>query len=207
MEDNNLLLKTCEYINLMHNVSQIDNIESRLAKRVLDGNLTDEQIDLVRDVFEEGGRMKSIRKLTTPVSDKEWTTSWTTPTYHYPNSAPLDVVISDGDPHWIYIHSPVQGRWGETYWVSVDCSSSLGSLPVIKAFNEFDFEVGHFYKVTCTDIIHWGANGEKKKYVYDIIECSEEEFMGKGFLSNAYDDGRYDRCIAGEIAEQYNASQ
>ena len=203
-----LLLKTCEYIKLMTEVSQIENTESRLAKRVLDGNLTDEQLSLVREVFEEIGRMKSIGKLTTPVSDKKWTTSWTTPTYHYPNPAPLDVVkISDGEPHWIYIHSPVQGRRGETYQVSVDCSSSLGSLPVIKAFNEFDFEVGHFYKVTCTDIIHWGANGEKKKYVYDIVECSEDEFMEKGFLSNAYDDGRYDRYIAGEIAEQYNASQ
>lgn len=202
-----LLLKTCEYINLMHRVSQIDNMESGLAKRVIDGDLTDEQLSLVKDVFEEYGRMKSIKKLTTPVSDKKYTTSWTTPTYYYPDPAPLDVQIADGEPHWVYIHSQVQGRWGETYWVSVDCSSSLGSLPVIKAFNEFDFEIGHFYKITCTDIIHWGANGEKKKYVYDIVECSEEEFMDKGFQSNAYQDGYYDRYIAGEIAEQYNASQ
>ena len=202
-----LLVKTCEYINEMHKWSQIDNLESRLAKRVLDGNLTDEQLSLVKEVFEEGGRMESIRKLITPVSDKKFTTSWTTPTHYYPDPTPLDVTLSDGEPHWVYIHSPVQGRWGETYWVSVDCSPSLGSLPVIKAFNEFDFEVGHFYKITCTDIIHWGRDHEKKKYVYDIVECSEEEYMEQGFLFQAWSDGQYDRYIAQEVAEQYNASQ
>ena len=200
---NKLLTKTCEYIKIMHDYAGYDNLESRIAKKVLDGNMTDEQLSFVMDVFNDGGRMDSVQKLITPVSEKKFSTEWTTPTHYYPNPAPLDAHLSDGNPHWIYIHSPVQGRWGETYWISIDCNSSLRALPVIKSFKEYDFEVGHFYKVTCVDIIYWGANGDKKKYVYEIEECTEDEYMSNGFINDAIESGMYDKCYMEEVLRQY----
>ena len=197
-----LLRKTCEYINIVHKVSGVENLESRIAKKVIDENITDEQLLFVKEVFGDGGRMEYVKELITPVSEKEFSKEWTTPTYYHPNSAPLDEVqLYDGNPNWIYIHSEVQGRWGETYWISTNCGSTLKSLPVIKAFKDFDFKVGHFYKVTCTDTIYWGDN--KKKYVFDIEEVSEEEYMKGGFLSDAWDNGFYDKCYIQQIVDQY----
>ena len=200
MATENLLHKTCEYLEMMSYVSGVENLETRLAKKVLEGNLTDDQTALIEEVFQ--GRMGSVEKLITPVADKEFTYSYNNPTEYFPQYTPMDnVVIKDGNNHWIYIHSEAQGRYGETYWISVDCSTSLNSLPVIKAFKDYDFQVGHFYRLRMTDEITWGGN--KRKYIYEIEECSEEEYMRKGFQSQAFDDGCYDKYYMQEICRDY----
>ena len=198
MAVNELLIKTCEYIQIESEMSDVETLESRIAKRVLDGEITEEQATFVEEVFKGGSKMEYVQKLITPVSDKEFTFQYNRPTEYFPSQTPMDsVAIKDGNPHWIYIHSECQGRYGETYWISDNCSSSLNSLPTLKVFKEFDFEVGHFYKITCTDEIHWG-NG-RRKYLFEIKECTEEEYMRKGFISDADDRGWFDKCYMEDI--------
>ena len=199
---NELLIKTCKYIQIRNNVSDIENTESRIAEKVLAGELTDDQLAFASDVLGDG-IMAYVEKLTTPVSDKKFTFEYTAPSYNYPNPTPLDAHLYDYEYHWIYIHSEAKMRWGDSYWISNNCSSTLYGLPVIKAFKEFDFEVGHFYRVILTDCIEWGGN--KKKYIFKIEECSEEEFMTKGFYSDAYDNGYWDKCYMEQMVNEYNS--
>ena len=197
-----LLTKTCEYLNIVSKVSRIENMESRLAHEVLNGDLTDDQLALAEKIIGES-RMKYVGELIAPVSEKKFSYYYNNPTQYFPTETPMDsTVIYNGEPHWIYIHSPADGRYGETYWISVNCEPHLYSLPVIKAFKEYEFEVGKFYKLTCVDTIHWGGN--KKKYVFEIEECSEDEYMEKGFISDAYDNGFYDKCYMEQIVAEYN---
>lgn len=154
-----------------------------MAKRVAEGvSETEEQF--VREIFEESETLKSInhfRDLTTPVQLRRWTYMKRNPTEYCPTVSSCDATqLYDKKEHYVYIQSECNiHRWGESYWISVDCDNTLYSLPVIKDFKNYDFQVGKFYKITCTDTIHFGGN--KKKYVMDIQESTEEEFMNKGF--------------------------
>ena len=79
----------------------------------------------------------------------------------------------------MYIQSECTNhRWGDSYWISIDCDNTLYSLPVIKDLKNYDFQIGKFYKIKCEDEIRFGGN--KKKYVMSIEESTEEEFMEKG---------------------------
>lgn len=188
MSDIKLLTKTCEYINISKSISGVNTLSSRIAERVLSKNMTDEQLEFVLEVFSEQYTMDYVKGLITPVSKKDFVYEYNNPTEYFPTETPLDDFgLYDGEPHFIYIHSSVQGRYGETYWISDNCSSSLKALPTIKSFKEFDFQIGKFYKVKCVDEIHWGNN--KKKYVFEISEISEDEFMENGFICDAYDNG------------------
>lgn len=197
-----LLTKTCKYILIIAEVSQHETTDSRIAQKVLSGELTDEQLDFATEILSAGAYMDHVKSLIVKPSEKEYTYSYNPPTEYFPSETPMDDrTLYDGEPHYIYIHSEVQGRYGETYWFSNNCSSSLGALPTIKSFKEYDFEVGKCYKVKCVDEITWGNN--KKKYVMDIQEVSEEEFLNKGFMNDAWDMGHYDKCYLEGIIRDY----
>lgn len=153
-----------------------------LAKRVNEGASETEQM-VIREIMEESDILQSInhyRDLTTPVNLRKWTLSYNRATEYCPfETACDDTRLYDGKEHYVYIKAECkQHRWGDTYWISTDCSNELKSLPVIKAFKEHDFQVGKFYKITCTDTIHFGNN--KKKYIMEIEETDEQTFMTKG---------------------------
>ena len=204
---NELLKKTCEYITIVAEVSQQETTDSKIAEKVLSGELTDDQIEFAIEILSgDGSRMEYVKSLITKPSEKEYTYSYNNPTEYFPSYTPMDDrTLYNGDPHYVYIHSEVQGRYGETYWFSNNCSKSLGALPTIKAFKEYDFEVGKFYKITCVDEITWG-NG-KKKYIMDIQEASEEDFIYYGLRYDAYDNGYFDKCYMEDIIRQHQKMQ
>lgn len=181
--------KVCEYIVLNRNYNNPRTIEN-IAERVLGhlGGVTEQELQFSYEILchsKDGqSAIKTVRKLTTPLSHRKWSTNWNRPTEYYPTETPMDATqLYDGRVHYIYIHSENQARWGSSYWISDNCSNSLNSLPVIKAFKDFDFKIGKFYKVECTNIIRWGKN--KCKYEMSIEECSEETFMEQGFIQYA----------------------
>lgn len=153
-----------------------------MAKRVIAGvNRVEER--LIRELFEESETLKSInnyRDITTPVALRHWYYAQRNPTEYCHFVSSMDATkLYDEREHYVYIESECTNhRWGESYWISVDCENTLYSLPVIKDFKNYDFEVGKFYKIQCTNTIYYGGN--KKKYCMDIEPCSEEEFMEKG---------------------------
>lgn len=177
------LLDFCKYYELQWDYNMCEDAPSLImAKRVIDGATETEQ-DLIREILEESETLKTInhyRNLTTPVSLRRWTANFNPGNNYYASETAMDGThLYNGREHYVYVQSECkQHRWGETYWVSIDCDNSLYSLPVIKDFKNYDFEVGKFYKITCTDTIYYGAN--KKKYVMSIEESNEEEFMSKG---------------------------
>lgn len=183
------LYKACEYLTLWLDDTDAHNelnLIPLMARKVLDGECADEQF--VRDLLEESNyrdNVHTVRKLTRPVAERRWGKNYNRPTEYYPqNDRPVDATqLYDHREHYVYIHSTNVATWGESYWISVDCANSLDSLPVIKAFKEFDFEVGKFYKIQCVDEIQWG-NG-KRKYIMEIEESNEEEFLEKGFIKYA----------------------
>lgn len=185
------LQKVCEYYVLEYtycNHTPGDNpLVVAMAQRVLEGNLSKNEEQLIRELLEETNSIttvENVRNLTTPVHLRNWSRSYNRATEYCPAETPMDSTeLYDGREHYVYIQGETEGRWGDTYWISVDCDNSLGALPVIKDFKNYDFQVGGFYKITCTDTIYFGRN--KKKYVMDIRESTEEEFMEKGFIAYA----------------------
>lgn len=153
-----------------------------MAKRVADNEASETDKQFVRELFEESNYLDNVlnfRELQTPIELRNWTYMFNNPSEYYPTETPMDTSdLYDHKEHYVYVQSTNVARWGESYWVSVDCENSLYSLPVIKAFKEFDFEVDKFYKIQCTETIRWGNN--KRKYVMDIVECSEEDYFEKG---------------------------
>lgn len=176
------LLEFCNYYLKANNHLDYDTIQIVMANKVINGTSNTEE-QLIRELFEESTTLKSInhfRDLTCPVTLRNWTASYNPSTTYHPTETPMDATeLYDGRIHYIYIHSKNQARYGESYWISVDCSNSLGSLPVIKDFKNYKFQIGKFYKIQCTDTIYFGGN--KKKYCMEIEESTEEEFMTKGF--------------------------
>lgn len=178
------LIKTCEYI-LLAREWEHKALNVSIAERVLQEDLSEELIQFIRETFEEstGNHIGIVRQLTTPISERHWYYSYNNKTSYCPVETPCDAYLYDMQPHYVYIHSEVEGRWGDTYWISDNCHSTLYSLPVIKDFKNFDFEIGHFYKITCVDEIYF-ARG-KKKYCMEIEEITEETFMSEGFKAFA----------------------
>lgn len=181
--------KVCEYIVLNRNYNNPRTIEN-IAERVLGhlGGVTEQELQFSYEILchsEDGqSAIKTVRKLTTPLKKRKWNTIWNRATEYYPTETPMDATqLYNGKVHYIYIQSKNQARWGESYWISDNCSNDLESLPVIKAFKEFNFEIGKCYKVECTNVIRWGNN--KCKYEMSIEECSEEDFMEQGFIQYA----------------------
>jgi len=186
------LHKVCEYIDLCYDHYN-GHMELKLlpvmAQRILKGT-TPEEEQMVRELLEETeyiSTINTVRKLTRPISERtgKWSLAYNRPTEYYPSETrPMDATeLYDHRTHYIYIESTNQATWGESYWISVDCQNTLYSLPVIKAFKEYDFEVGKFYKITCTDELRWGNN--KRKYIMEIEESDKSEFMEKGFVTFA----------------------
>lgn len=173
----------CRYYELSWDYNISTNRSSLImAQRVIDGASEDEK-KLIREILEESDVINSInnyRHLTTPVSLRRWAFMKRNPTEYCPFISSVDAThLYNRETHYVYIHSECNiHRWGDSYWVSVDCDNTLYSLPVIKAFKEYEFEIGKFYKITCTDTIHFGGN--KKKYIMEIEECDEETFMKEG---------------------------
>ncbi len=159
-----------------------ERITMVMAKRVIDG-VTPAEEQIIREFFEESELLQSInnfRNLTTPVTLRKWTYMNRNPTEYCHIVSSCDATqLYDEQEHYVYIAEECTNhRWGDSYWISVDCDNTLYSLPVIKDFKKYDFQIGKFYKIQCTDIIHFGRN--KKKYIMDIQESSEEEFLTKG---------------------------
>ena len=48
---NELLKKTCEYITIVAEVSQQETTDSKIAEKVLSGELTDDQIEFVIEIL------------------------------------------------------------------------------------------------------------------------------------------------------------
>ena len=166
-----------------HTVRDSEPVTRVMAEKVLSGNLNENELEFVASVFEESDAdffIRVVRQLQTPVSDKHWYFSYRNANDFCPVETPMDATqLYDGKPHYVYIHSKNDARWGESYWISDNGFNSLESLPVIKAFKEYPFEVGHFYRIECTNTIYYGNN--KKKYEMDISEVDEDEFMIGGF--------------------------
>lgn len=163
------------------------NLIPMMVNRILNGDASDSDKQFVRELLEESNFLDKVlgfRQLTTPVALRNWGKMWNNPSEYYPTETPCDAShLYDHRPHYVYIHSTNVARWGESYWISVDCENILHSLPVIKAFKDYDFEVGKFYKITCTDTLRWGNN--KRKYLMEIEESTEEEFLELGLKQYA----------------------
>ena len=178
----------CNYYELSYdyNIGE-DRPSITMVNRVIDGASETEK-SVIRELMEESDMIKSInnfRDLTTPVHLRRWTYMNRNPTEYCPVVSSTDATqLYDGKEHYVYIVKECTNhRWGESYWISVDCDNTCYSLPVIKAFKEYDFEIGKFYKIICTDTIHFGGN--KKKYIMSIEESNEEEFLTKGLTQYA----------------------
>lgn len=194
------LEKICKYIVMSsyNGHYQKQSVEVTLAGTYDDWKDNPTIVEFVENLFKESDvsiTIENIISMSTPVNEREWIRGYTSPTHYYPDSSPLDCTsLYDGYVHYIYVESEVEGRWGDTYWISDNGMDTLEALPTIKAFKDFNFEVGKFYKVQCTDTIYWGNN--KKKYVFDVIEeITEEEFLGNGYLAYS------------KIARAYNESR
>lgn len=179
---------TCKYITMTnHRANKEQTAMQRIAQTYDEWKDNQMTVEFVLDIFEnskEKAIVSHVDELLTPVSDKKWTFSWNPANTFVSVDTPRESsAIYDGWVHYIYIHSEVEGRYGDTYWYSNNCSNHLNALPCIKAFKEFNFEVGHFYKIKLVDTITWGNN--RKKYVFDIKEVDEEKYMKRGFLMNA----------------------
>lgn len=176
------LKEFCDYYWKSTDCEFEDRMTMVMAKRVIDGvNRVEEQF--IREMFEESESLKSInnyRDLTTPVGLRNWHYAKRNPTEYCHIVSSMDATeLYDEREHYVYIESECGiHRWGESYWISVDCENTLYSLPVIKDFKNYDFEVGKFYKIQCTKTIYYGGN--KKKYCMSIEPCTEKEFMEKG---------------------------
>ena len=183
------LKKVCEYLVLtLNRLTAKHNLElvPLMAEKVLKG-VSEVEEQMVRELIEESQyiyAVNAVRELTRPISERtgDWGYLYNNPSTYYPVETPCDATeLYNGREHYIYVHSENEARWGQSYWISVNCGNTLESLPIIKAFKDFEFEIGKFYKVICTDTVTWG-NG-KKKYLMDISEVSEEDFMNKGFVA------------------------
>ena len=173
----------CNYYELSYdyNIGE-DRPSITMVNRVIDGASETEK-SVIRELMEESDMIESInnfRDLTTPVALRRWTYMNRNPTEYCPVVSSTDATqLYDGKEHYVYIVKECTNhRWGDSYWISVDCDNTCYSLPVIKAFKEYEFKIGKFYKITCTDTIHFGGN--KKKYIMSIEESNEEEFLNKG---------------------------
>lgn len=188
------LRKVCQYIDLAFD-DTTSTIPSQftlvplMARRVLQGT-TPEEEQTIRELLEESNYLDTIntvRKLTRPIAERngKWGRMYNRKTEYSPFETATDgTQLYDGRDHYVYIQGECkEHRWGETYWVSIDCENTLYALPIIKDFKNHDFEIGKFYKIKCVDEIHFGGN--KKKYVMDIQDTTEEEFMEQGFRQYA----------------------
>lgn len=190
------LEKICKYIVMSsyngHYKKQ--KVEVKIAEEYCEWKDNPVIVEYVENLFRESDIsiiIDNMELMTTPVSERKWERVHTSPTNYDPNTYPLDCTsLYDEFEHYIYVESEVRGKWGDTYWISDNGLNYLESLPTIKAFQNFDFEVGKFYKVQCTDVIYWGNN--KKKYVFDIEESNEEEFLNKGIFARAKFERVYD---------------
>lgn len=176
------LQEFCDYY-CKRNYEDETRITYVMADKVNSNEASETEKAFIREYFEESETLKSInhfRNVTTPVNLRNWTLNFNPATEYHPTETAMDgTQIYDGREHYVYIYKNCrQHRWGDTYWISIDCDNSLYSLPVIKDFKNYEFEIGKFYKIKCVDEIHFGGN--KKKYVMDIQESTEEEFMTKG---------------------------
>ena len=177
----------CKYYELDWDYNQSeDDPRITMAQRVIDG-VSDDEAQLIREFIEESDMINSLnnyRHITTPVSLRRWAFMKRNATEYCPYISSEDAtMLYNGKPHYVYVHSECDcHRWGDSYWISVDCDNTLYSLPVIKAFKEYEFKIGKFYKITCTDTIRWG---NKKKYVMEIEESDEETFMKEGLRQYA----------------------
>lgn len=178
----------CDYYALSYDYNMgNDRLGIVMVNRVINGASETEKAT-IREIFEESEMLTSInnfRDLTTPVNLRRWTYWKRNPTEYCGFTSSMDATeLYDEREHYVYIQSECNiHRWGKSYWISVDCDNGLRSLPVIKAFKEYEFEIGKFYKITCTDTIHFGGN--KKKYIMSIEESNEEEFLTKGLTQYA----------------------
>ena len=163
------------------------NLTYIFAQRIIHNELTETELNIIRQGLEESNGkfyINIVRQLQTPVQHKHWYFSYNNPTSYHPTHTPMDCTkLYNGKTHYVYIHSATTGRYGETYWISNNGRETLEALPVIKDFQEYDFQIGKFYRITCTDTIHFGKN--KKKYVMQIEESDEAEYMEKGFIEYA----------------------
>ena len=172
----------CKYYTF-RNYEKEDRTTYVMAEKVATEKASDNEKAFIREIFEESETLKSInhfRDLTTPVHLRRWTYMQRNPTEYCPFVSSQDATqLYDFREHYVYIQSECTNhRWGDSYWISVDCDNTLYSLPVIKDFKNYDFQIGKFYKIKCEDEIRFGGN--KKKYVMSIEESTEEEFMEKG---------------------------
>ena len=171
----------CKYYTL-RNYEDETRLTYVMANKINNEEVSETEKAFIREYFEESDVLNSInhfRELLTPVHLRNWTYALRNPTEYHPAVSSMDATeLYDFRDHYVYIESEcTKHRWGKSYWISVDCQNTLYSLPVIKDFKEYNFEIGKFYKIKCEDEIHWG---NKKKYVMSIEECSESEFMEKG---------------------------
>lgn len=183
-----IILTTDEYKPTIKGVTHwnFPKMNVHMAKKVINGCSQAEE-NFIRETFEESDIItviNQVRKLTRNINERNWTYMFNRKTEYNPYETAMDgTKLYDHREHYVYIKSKcTQHRYGETYWISIDCDNELYSLPIIKDFKNYDFEIGTFYKIQCTDEIKFG---NKKKYVMDIQESSEEEFMEKGFKNYA----------------------
>ena len=164
------------------------NLIYLMAERVMNNDVSESDKQFVKELFEESNYLEDIihfKKMNLPVASRKWGHMYNPPSSYFPTETPTDAtMLYDSQVHYIYVQSTNIARYGESYWISVDSDNTLYSLPIIKAFKEFDFEVGGFYRIECTNTIRWG-DGDKRKYVMDIVEIDEETFIKEGVKSHA----------------------
>ena len=149
----NTLIKICETVDEWINKTELADFLS---------SLIDDALDF--DFYES---------LTEPLSVRKWAVS-------YDNRGAVekrDIIYLRGqkdNPYYVYVHDCVQGTYGRQFEVAVNGGSTLYLLPTIKQFTD-ELEVGKCFIVTLRKEVSFGNN--RKKYVYDIEEISEEQYL------------------------------
>lgn len=82
---------------------------------------------------------------------------------------------------YVYVVEETEGKYGKQFWVATNCENGLSLTKTQKQLNE-SLEVGHFYKIQLDDVVYFGNN--RKKFVYDIKEITETEWIQKGMLAS-----------------------
>ena len=151
----------------------IDETLIKICETVDDWIDKGEVAEFLSSLIDDALDFDYYESLTKPLSVRDWVVS-------YDNRGAVqkrDIIYLRGqlhNPYYVYVHNCVQGTYGRQFEVAVNGDSVLYLLPTIKQFTD-ELEVGKCFIVTLRDKVSFGRN--KTKYIYDIEEISEEQYL------------------------------
>ena len=110
--------------------------------------------------------------LTQQLSDREWTISYDN-RGTYPKRDIIYLRSQVNADYYIYVHDKINGKYGVQFEVAVDGGNNLYLLPTLQQFTN-ELQVGKCFIITFKKTINLG---KYKKYCYDIVEISEQEYL------------------------------